>query len=156
MADPTRPVRRPSRPPAADNSTASTRKTRRICRGGAPTALGRPTSGVCPATQTSVTLIMPMPASDTEIAAIPATAADADRWPEGFPAAHRLARPGAPGGGPGPAPTQLDGGQEAADPDLQMTHRQELGRRAEDGPLTPLLAVADAGRPDRQRRQPAD
>ena len=66
---------RPTTPPAVDRSAASTRNTATTWRAVTPSALSRPISRVRSETETSMTFMMPMPATVSEIAAMPARAA---------------------------------------------------------------------------------
>ena len=61
-------------PPAVDSRAASARNTARMCRRLAPIARIRPISEVRSDTETSITFMMPMPATESEIAAIATSA----------------------------------------------------------------------------------
>ena len=65
----------PTTAPPVESMTASTRNTSRICRRLAPSALSSPTSLVRSETETSITFMMPIPATASEMAAIPASPA---------------------------------------------------------------------------------
>ena len=62
--------RRPA-PPAVERIAASTRKTATTCRRVTPTALSSPISRVRSETETSITFMIPIPATVSEIAAMP-------------------------------------------------------------------------------------
>ena len=61
-------------PPAVERSTASARKASRICRRPAPRAFSRPISRVRSETETSITFMMPTPATASDTLAMPARA----------------------------------------------------------------------------------
>ncbi len=68
------PTASPSSPPAVETSTASARNASRTCRRPAPTAFSRPISRVRSVTDTSITFMMPTPATASGDDAIPASA----------------------------------------------------------------------------------